>query len=55
MFKVTYKSIYKVKSGRKWAEKSSQWEETIKDESSAKLRALALNWHIVSIKPASNN
>ena len=50
MFKVTFKSNYKVKSGRKWVEKTSVWSENINTESDAKLRAIALNWIIISME-----
>jgi hypothetical protein len=50
MIKVTYKSNYKVKEGRKWVEKTSQWDEVIKTEADARLRALALNWQIVKVE-----
>lgn len=50
MVKVTYRSSYKVKQGRKWVDKVSEWQESIKDESSAKLRAMALNWQIVKME-----
>ena len=48
--KVTFESNYRVKEGRKWIDKTSQWDEFIKDEKEAKLRALALNWRIVKIE-----
>lgn len=51
MIKVTYKAEYPVKEGRKWITKTNQWEEVIKTESDAKLRALALGWQIVKIDP----
>ena len=50
MIKVTFESNYKVKEGRKWVDKTSQWNELIKTESDAKLRALALNWQIVKME-----
>jgi hypothetical protein len=50
MLKVTFESSYKVKEGRKWVNKTSQWDEFIKDEEDAKLRALALNWQIVKME-----
>lgn len=60
MLKVTYKSSFKVKEGRKWVEKGSQWDEVIEQSSQfptiesmkagAKLRALALNWQIVKME-----
>ena len=55
MLRVIFRSTYKVKQGRKWVEKSSTWEEYIKDENSAKLRALALNWEIVEIFDAAHD
>ena len=50
MFKVTFESNYKVKEGRKWVNKTSQWNEFIKGEKDAKLRALVLNWQIVKME-----
>lgn len=52
MFKVTFKASYKVKQGRKWVSKTSEWVEVIKTESDARLRALALNWEIIKIEGA---
>lgn len=49
MFKVTFKKAYQVKEGRKWVTKVSEWDEEIKTESDAKLRAMALNWKIVKM------
>lgn len=51
MFKVTFKKSYQVKEGRKWVTKVSEWNETIKTEADARLRAMALNWEIVKIEP----
>lgn len=48
--KVTYESKYKVKEGRKWVTKVSQFEEMHRSEADARLRALALNWTIVLIR-----
>ena len=50
MLKVTFKKTYQVKEGRKMAFKTSQWEELIKNEADAKLRAMALNWEIVKME-----
>lgn len=50
MLKVTYKKTYQVKEGRKMVNKTSQWEEFIKTEADAKLRAMALNWEIVKVE-----
>lgn len=50
MLKVTFKKQYKVKEGRKWVLKVSQWDETIKTEDDARLRAMALNWEIVTME-----
>lgn len=50
MLQVTFKSSYKVKEKGKWVNKTSEWDEFIKTESLAKLRAMALNWEIVKIK-----
>ena len=50
MLKVTYKKSYQVKEGRKWITKVSEWDETIKTEADAKLRAMALNWEIVKME-----
>lgn len=50
MLKITFESSYKVKEDRKWVKKTSQWDELIKDEASARLRALALNWTIIKIE-----
>jgi hypothetical protein len=53
MLKVTFSTQYKVKEKRKWVEKTSYIVENIKDESSARLRAMALNWSIVKIETAN--
>lgn len=50
MIKVTFRSEYKVKQGRKMVYKISEWTEEIKTEADAKLRAMALNWQIVKIE-----
>ena len=50
MLKVTFKSTYKVKEGRYWITKTSEWTEEIRSESDAKLRAMALNWQIIKIE-----
>lgn len=50
MIKVTFGATYRVKEGKRWVEKTSQWVETIDNEASAKLRALALNWYIIKIE-----
>lgn len=50
ILKVTFQSNYKVREGRKWVDKTSQWDELIKTESDARLRALALNWQIVKME-----
>ena len=50
MFKVTFQSNYKIKESRKWANKTSQWDEIIKTEGDARLRALALNWQIIKME-----
>ena len=50
MFIVTFKSNYKVKEGRKWVNKTSTWDERIKTEDDAKLRAMALNWQIIKME-----
>ena len=52
MFKVTFRSEYQVKQGRKWVTKIPEWTENIKSESDAKLRAMALNWLIIRIEKA---
>lgn len=49
MFKVIFKTTYKVKEGRVWVQKHSTFEEIVKSEADAKLRAMALNWQIVQI------
>jgi hypothetical protein len=49
MLKVTFKKQYQVKEGRKWVSKISEWDEFIKNEADAKLRAMALNWEIVKM------
>lgn len=49
MFIVTFKSTYKVKENRKWVMKTSEWNEELKTENDARLRASALNWQIVKI------
>ena len=51
MFKVTFKSSYQIKEGKKWVTKTSQWEELVKSEVDARIRALALSWLIVNISP----
>ncbi|MEM4360297.1 MAG: hypothetical protein QXT45_07175 [Candidatus Bilamarchaeaceae archaeon] len=51
MFRVTFKKTYQVKNGRKLVTKTAQWNETIKIEADARLRAMALNWEIVKIEP----
>lgn len=48
--KVTYRAEYKVKQGRKWINKISEFTEEVKTEADARLRALALNWIIVKIE-----
>lgn len=50
--RVTFKSTYKIKENRKWVVKTSQWEEIVPDQQSAKLRAMALNLIIVKMEPA---
>ncbi len=50
MLVVTYQAETPVKQGRKWINKTQQWKEIIATEDAAKLRALALNWTIVSIE-----
>lgn len=50
MLTVTFRSEYKVKQGRKWVSKVSEWTEQIKTESDARLRAMALNWQIVKME-----
>ena len=50
MLKVTFQSQYQTKQGRKKVTKISQWEEIIKTEADAKLRAMALNWQIIKIE-----
>lgn len=50
MVKVTFKAECEVKEGRKWVKKSFEFTETHKTEVDARLRALALNWHIVSVE-----
>ena len=50
MINVTFKAVYKVKQGRKMVDKVSEFMETHKSESDAKLRAMALNWQIVKIE-----
>lgn len=48
--KVTFKSNYKTKEGRKWVEKTSTIVETMDANADYKLRALALNWQVVSVE-----
>lgn len=48
--KVVFKAECEVKEGRKWVKKSFEFTETHKTEADARLRALALNWHIVSVE-----
>ena len=48
--KVTFKSVYKAKEGRKWVQKESLIVETMSAVADYKLRALALNWQIVSVE-----
>lgn len=50
MFKVTYKAQYQVKEKRKLVNKVSIWTEDVKSEADARLRAMALNWTIVSLE-----
>lgn len=50
MLRVTFKASYQVKEGRKWIAKVSEWNELIKTETDARLRAMALNWVIVKIE-----
>lgn len=50
MFIVTFEANYKVKEGRKWVNKTSTWDERIKTEDDAKLRAMALNWQIIKME-----
>lgn len=50
MLKVTFQSTVKVKQGRKLITKTFQNVEEHKTEADAKLRAMALNWQIVSIE-----
>lgn len=52
MVKVTYRSAYQVKQGRKMVQKVSEWTETAPDAAAAKLRAMALNWQIVKMEAA---
>ena len=47
---MTFKAVYKVKRGRKMIETVSEFMEMHKNESDAKLRAMALNWQIVKIE-----
>lgn len=50
MLKVTFQASYPVKQGRRWVQKVSQWDEMVKTEADAKIRANALNWVIVKIE-----
>ena len=50
MFKVTFEKSYQIKKGRKLVTKVSRWEEIIKTEADARLRAMALNWSIIRIE-----
>lgn len=50
MIKVTFRKIYQIKEGRKIITKESQWSENIKNESDARLRAMALGWEIVKME-----
>lgn len=50
MLKVTFFKKYQIKEGRKMVQRESTWTEEIKDEASARLRAMALNWTIVSME-----
>ncbi|MEZ0208842.1 MAG: hypothetical protein ACAH17_01540 [Candidatus Paceibacterota bacterium] len=50
--KVTFKSVYKAKEGRKWVEKTSLIVETMNATADYKLRAMALNWQVVSVEAA---
>lgn len=47
--RVKFKSFYKVKQGRKWVEKVSEFTEDHKSEADVRIRALALNLTIVEI------
>jgi len=50
MFKVTFQSQVKVKEGRKWVTKTFTNVEEHTSEANYRLRALALNWSIVSVE-----
>ena len=50
MYKVTFEASYQVKEGHKWISKVSRWDEIIKTEADARLRAMALNWSIIRIE-----
>lgn len=50
MLKVTFETRYKVKQGHKMVEKRSTIVEDHKNEADARLRALALNWTVVSVE-----
>ncbi len=52
MKKVTFKSTTKVKQGRKMVQKTFEIVEyTEAADSAIQLRAMALNWQLVSIEP----
>jgi hypothetical protein len=52
MKKVTFKSIVKVKVGRKMVQKEFiNIEYTEADDQAIRTRAMALNWQLVSIEP----
>jgi len=48
--KVTFRVNTKFKENRKWVNKVIEFNEEHKNESEAKLRALALNWQIIKIE-----
>lgn len=50
MITFTFKSVYKVKQGRKMVEKSSTWDADFKSEFDGRLIASAMNWTILAIR-----
>lgn len=50
MLKVTFRGECQVKLLGKWVKRSFRWDELVKDEGSARLRARALNWDIVNME-----
>jgi hypothetical protein len=48
--KVTFKTNFKIKEGRKWISKSSEIVEIMASDADYRLRALALNWEVVKVE-----